>query len=115
MSDLPSQKPPDPVTPAEENDEDYEPTPYKAAVASYCGPSLPVEGSLQTPSAPTDPLIIHPNIREAIEADSNVGALINTMPSSYDPVIKFHTVVGTLFPLWLQIEKYAVPLILDQA
>ena len=37
------------------------------------------------------------------------------MPFSYNLVTKFHTVVGGLFPLWLQLEKYAGPLVLDQA
>ena len=70
---------------------------------------------IMNPPIPTDPDIVHPNVREAIKADSNVGTLINAMPSLYDPVIKFHTVVGALFPLWLQLEKYRRPHILDQA
>ena len=105
-------EPPDPPI-SDEDDEDYEPAPYEVAVASYH--ALDRGAPLSTPPIPTNPDVVHPNVREAIEADSNVGALINTMPSSYDPVTKFHTVVGALFPLWLQLEKYGRPHILDQA
>ena len=102
---------PNPPIP-DEDDEDYEPAPYEAAVASYH--ALNCGAPLSTPPIPTDPDVIHPNVREAIEADSDVGALINAMPSSYDPVTKFHTVVSALFPLWLQLEKYGRPHILAQ-
>ena len=87
---------PDPPIPDEDDKED-EPTPYEVAVASYR--ALDCGAPLSTPPIPTDPDIVHPNVREAIEADSDVGTLINAMPSSYDPVTKFHTVVGALFPL----------------
>ena len=102
-----------PSDPINNDDKDYEPAPYEAAVASYhalnCGAPLSI------PPIPTNPDVVHPNVREAIEADSNVGALLNTMPSLYDPVTKFHTVVSTLFPLWLQLKKYMGPYVLDQA
>ena len=94
LASLPST--PDPVDP-NEDDEDYEPAPYEVAVASYHAPNC--GAPLSIPPPPIDPDIIHPNVREAIKADSNVSALLNTMPSSYNPVIKFHTVVSTLFPL----------------
>ena len=104
---------PDPPTPDDEDDGDYEPAPYEAAVASYR--ALDRGAPHSTPPLPTDPDVIHPNVREAIEADSDVGALLNAMPSSYDPVTKFHTAVGALFPLWLQLEKYDRPDFLAQA
>ena len=103
---------PDPPIP-DEDDEDYEPAPYEAAIASYR--ALDQGAPLTIPPPPTDPDVVHPNVRDAIEADSDVGALLNAMPSTYDPVTKFHTVVGALFPLWLQLEKYVGPYVLDQA
>ena len=102
---------PDPNIPNENDDKDYVPTPYKIAVALYC--ALAQEDSLCIPPPPDDPNIVHPNVREAIKDDSNVGALLNTIPFSYNPVTKFHTVVSALFPLWLQLEKYVGPLVLD--
>ena len=107
---LSSIKPPDPI---DNEDEDYVPTPYEVAVASYR--ALDRGAPLTIPPPPTNPNVVHPNVREAIEADSNVGTLLNAMPSFYDPVTKFHTVVGALFPLWLQLEKYMGPNVLDQA
>ena len=103
---------PDPPIP-DEDDEDYEPTPYEVAVASYR--ALDRGAPLTIPPPPTDPDIVHPNVRDAIEADSDVSTLLNAMPSTYDPVTKFYTVVGALFPLWLQLEKYMGPRVLDQA
>ena len=105
-------KTPDPPIP-DEDDEDYEPAPYEAAVASYR--ALDRGAPLTIPPLPTNPDVIHPNVRDAIEADSDVGTLLNAMPSTYDPVTKFHTVVSALFPLWLQLEKYVGPRVLDQA
>ena len=103
---------PDPPIP-NKDDKDYEPAPYEVAVASYH--ALNQRASLSIPPPPTDPNIVHPNVREAIKADSNVGTCLNAMPSSYDPVTKFHTMISALFSLWLQLEKYVGPLILDQA